>query len=164
MTDRVPSEPPASEVEQVEQVEQVDQVDQVDQVGDPPAQFVQTRGRAVADAPDPDEAPASAASEAFQTLASEVRVAVLCDLLAAERRGEQPRTFSELQEAAGVDSSAGFAYHLRQLSDRFVREVESTDDGTGDPAGYELTPAGRAAARTVAAGTFTRGLDPDQAS
>lgn len=104
---------------------------------------------------DADDAAASAASEAFQTLANEVRVAVLCDLLAAERRGDHPRSFSALQEAADVDSSAGFAYHLRQLTGQFVEE-------TGD--GYELTPSGRAAARAIAAGTFTDGLDPDQAS
>ena len=87
-----------------------------------------------------------APSEAFQALASEVRVTVLCELLAAERAGETPSTFSELQEAADADSSAGFAYHLRQLDDHFV--YRTTD-------GYELTPAGRRAARAIVSGTFT---------
>lgn len=87
-----------------------------------------------------------APSEAFQTLASEVRVTVLCELLAAERAGETPCTFSELQEAAGADSSAGFAYHLRQLDDYFVSRT--TD-------GYKLTPEGRRAARTIVSGAFT---------
>jgi len=89
-----------------------------------------------------------APSEAFQTLASEVRVTVLVELLAAERRGETPLSFSALQSAAGEESSAGFAYHLRQLSDHFLRQREE---------GYVLTPAGRRAARAVVAGTFTGG-------
>ncbi|PSQ17086.1 hypothetical protein BRD00_08625 [Halobacteriales archaeon QS_8_69_26] len=84
-------------------------------------------------------------SETFGALASEVRVRVLVELLAAERDDEDPLTFSELQRAAGVEESAGFAYHLRQLSGHFVRE-----DGDG----YVLTPAGRRAARAVLAGTF----------
>jgi hypothetical protein len=98
----------------------------------------------VGDAGGDDIAP----SDAFQTLASEVRVTVLVELLGAERAGETPLSFSTLQAAADADSSAGFAYHLRQLSDHFVRD---TDDG------YVLTPAGRRAARTVVDGTFTGG-------
>lgn len=97
---------------------------------------------------------ALAPSEAFQTLASEVRVAVLVELLSAEGSGEGPLSFSELQSAAGADSSAGFAYHLRQLSDHFVSQGED---------GYGLTPAGRRAAEAVVAGTFTGG-DRNQAS
>lgn len=93
-------------------------------------------------------------SEAFQTLASEVRVTVLVELLGAERAGEEPLSFSTLQAAAGADSSAGFAYHLRQLSGHFVRQRED---------GYALTPAGRRAAEAVVAGTFTGG-DRDRAS
>jgi hypothetical protein len=87
-----------------------------------------------------------APSEAFQTLASEVRVAVLVELLAAERAGETPLSFSALQAAAGHDSSAGFAYHLRQLSGAFVE---------GGEAGYVLTPEGRRAAEFVLEGAFT---------
>ena len=93
---------------------------------------------AVGDGPDPDEA--------FQTLASEVRVTVLLELRSAERAGEDPLAFSELQEAAGADSSAGFAYHLRQLSGHFLRRVED---------GYVLAPPGRRAAEAIVAGTFT---------
>jgi hypothetical protein len=87
-----------------------------------------------------------APSEAFQTLANDVRVAVLVELLCAERAGETPVSFSTLQAAAGHDSSAGFAYHLRQLSEQFV--------GGGED-GYELTPAGRRAAELVVEGAFT---------
>lgn len=102
-----------------------------------------------------------APSEAFGALASEVRVAVLVESLAAERADEDPLTFSELQEAAGVEESAGFAYHLRQLSGHFLREA-----GEGDGEGYVLTPAGRRAARAIVAGTFagTPGTDGHTAS
>lgn len=96
-----------------------------------------------------------APSEAFQTLASEVRIAVLVELLAAARVGDEPLPFSRLQSAAGSDSSAGFAYHLRQLSGHFVRQRDS---------GYVLTAAGRRAAEAVVDGTFTRGSDRDRAS
>lgn len=95
----------------------------------------------------PDE---GAASEAFQALANEVRVSVLLELLHAERDGTDPKTFAEIQDAVGSDSSAGFAYHLRQLSDHFVRKT---------PDCYVLTPAGRRAARAVLSGTFTNGED-----
>jgi len=88
------------------------------------------------------------ASEAFEALANEVRVAALVELLAAERAGEDPLSFSELQSATGVEESAGFAYHLRQLTDTFLRK-------RGE--GYVLTPAGRRAARAVVSGAFTGG-------
>lgn len=87
-----------------------------------------------------------AASDAFQTLASDVRVAVLLELLSAERAGDTPVSFSALQAAADHDSSAGFAYHLRQLSGQFVSQGED---------GYVLTPAGRRAAELVVEGAFT---------
>ena len=86
--------------------------------------------------------------EAFQTLANEVRVAVLVRLYAAERAGDPPQTFSTLQEAAGSESSAGFAYHRRQLRSRYIRQ---TDEG------YVLTPAGRRTAEAIVSGTFTDG-------
>lgn len=98
---------------------------------------------------------ALAPSEAFQTLASEVRIRVLLELLAAERSGESPLSFSTLQSAAGADSSAGFAYHLRQLAGHFVRQGED---------GYDLTPAGRRAAEAVVDGTFTGGSEQGRAS
>jgi len=88
-----------------------------------------------------------APSDAFGALASEVRVTVLVELLAAERADEDPLTFSELHAATNVDESAGFAYHLRQLNGHFLRTV--------DESGYVLTPAGRRAARAVVSGAFT---------
>jgi hypothetical protein len=91
---------------------------------------------------------APAPSEAFGALASEQRVAVLRALYRAERSGDPGQSFSSLQAAADADSSAGFAYHLRQLTGEFVRETEG---------GYVLTPAGRAAAAFVVAGPFGDG-------
>jgi len=93
----------------------------------------------------------AASEDAFQALASDVRLAVLVHLL----RAEGAPSFSALQSAVGSDSSAGFAYHLRQLDGRFVRK-------TGE--GYELTPAGRRAAEAVLAGTFTGGDGGQRAS
>lgn len=91
-------------------------------------------------------------SEAFQTLANEVRIAVLLELLAAERAGETPLSFSSLQAAVEADSSAGFAYHLRQLAEHFIHQ-----QGEEKGEGYVLTPAGRRAAKAVLEGTFTGG-------
>jgi len=91
----------------------------------------------------PDE---GAASEAFQALASEDRVAVLVQLLRAERERSGPQSFAEIQELVGSDSSARFAYHLRQLDSQFVKKTAE---------GYVLTPAGRRAATAVLTGTFT---------
>jgi hypothetical protein len=94
-------------------------------------------------------------SEAFGILANEVRIAVIRELFEAERNGDDSRSFSELQSAANADSSAGFAYHLRQLDGTFVTQ---TDDG------YVLTGAGRAAAEFVTDGAFSRPVDHGQAS
>ena len=94
-------------------------------------------------------------SETFQILANEVRVTVLLELLAAERAGETPLSFSRLQEASDAESSAGFAYHVRQLSGYLVRKTET---------GYVLTPAGRRTAEEVVSGTFTVAGDSGRAS
>lgn len=110
---------------------------------------------ALGEVPDRDPLDRRAPAEAFQTLANEVRVAVLLKLFRAERTGEPPPSFSALQRAAGSDSSAGFAYHLRQLTDHFIRE---------EAEGYVLTPAGRRAAETIVSGAFTGGQDPSKAS
>lgn len=101
---------------------------------------------------DEDNAERPAPAEAFQTLANETRVAVLITLLTSERTGDGPTPFSELQQAAGSGSSAGFAYHLRQLNGHFIRREAD---------GYVLTPAGRRAAEAIVSGTFT---DPSRAS
>jgi len=107
----------------------------------------------VVDEPDHDADP----TDAFAVLGNEVRMAALRALLAAEREAspdaDAALTFSELFEATPADETAGFAYHLRQLTDRFCRQ---TDDER-----YVLTYAGREVARAIRAGTYTDSVDVD---
>ncbi|WP_049925438.1 ArsR/SmtB family transcription factor [Halopiger goleimassiliensis] len=93
-----------------------------------------------------DGATSESPSDAFQALGNEVRTTILRTLDAAE-----PRTFSALYEASDVDTSAGFAYHLRQLEGGFVRA--RPDDR------YELTAAGRSAVRSIRSGVYTDSVD-----
>ncbi len=113
----------------------------------------------------PDDAGAAdtpAPSDAFGALGNEVRMGVLRELAAAERAARRDpdddgrRAFSALFEASGADTSAGFAYHLRQLDGHYVRKVED-----GDEAWYELTYAGRKVAQAIAGGTFTDSVTRD---
>jgi DNA-binding transcriptional ArsR family regulator len=90
-------------------------------------------------------------SDAFQVLGSETRLRVLRALVDDDGRPTR-RSFSALHEATDEETSAGFAYHLRQLTDRYVRKVDDE---------YELTYAGTAIARAVAAGTYTESVDRD---
>jgi len=106
------------------------------------------RGFADATVSDADDSHAPTPSDAFGALGGETRLAVV------EALDEtSPRVFSDLVEATDADTSAGFAYHLRQLTDRFVRQ-------RGDER-YELTDAGRSVARALAAGTYTASVDRD---
>ena len=116
-----------------------------------------------------EEAPPGIHEDAFKSLAGTPRVRVL-EALATAPDGHL--TFTECFEATDVDTTAGFAYHLRQLTDAFVRKVPATagDDGasdatdadTGDDAArYELTDAGRRVARAVAAGAYTGSVDEE---
>jgi transcription elongation factor Elf1/DNA-binding transcriptional ArsR family regulator len=98
-----------------------------------------------------DTTDTAAPSEAFQPLGNEVRTKVLRALLDDEN-GPRRRTFSELAEASGVDTTAGFAYHLRQLTNHYLRE---TDEG------YTLTDAGVRIARAIASGAYTDSVDRD---
>lgn len=91
----------------------------------------------------------AAPSEAFQPLGNEVRTRILTALLDDEQ-GPRSQTFSELAEASGADTTAGFAYHLRQLTDHYLHE---TDDG------YTLTDAGVRIARAIASGAYTDSVD-----
>lgn len=95
---------------------------------------------------DDEEGPTPAA--AFQQLGNETRLDVVRRLSA-----DGPCSFSDLFAASDSDSSAGFAYHLRQL-DQFVRQR--------DDERWELTAAGREAARTVQAGDFTADVDHEE--
>ncbi|UPW00784.1 helix-turn-helix domain-containing protein [Halorussus gelatinilyticus] len=114
---------------------------------------------AEAAAPAPD-VESSEASDAFEALGNEVRMAVLRALAGGETEGDAGEgasdppengtmTFSELFEVSPADTTAGFAYHLRQLTDRFVRRTGEDDDR------YALTYAGSQVARAIAAGTYT---------
>ncbi|ESP88246.1 DUF7351 domain-containing protein [Candidatus Halobonum tyrrellensis] len=97
-----------------------------------------------------DADPAAAADDAFAALGSETRLRTLRTLAAAD----EPPTFTDLFEASGEETTAGFAYHLRQLTDRYVRKGEETER-------YHLTYAGRQVARALAAGTYTERVDRD---
>ncbi|QLH79285.1 helix-turn-helix transcriptional regulator [Halosimplex rubrum] len=101
---------------------------------------------AIATASDAETPGAAAPSDAFGALGGETRLAVVRALDAASLR-----TFSDLVDATGADTSAGFAYHLRQLTDRFVRQREDER--------YELTDAGRSVARALRAGIYTASVD-----
>lgn len=95
--------------------------------------------------PTPGDSGATAPSDAFQALGSETRLDVV---RALARNGSA--SFTTLFEDSDEDTSAGFAYHLRQLDDLFVR--------TGDEE-YELTAAGREVGRAIRADTFTESVD-----
>ncbi|QZP38082.1 ArsR/SmtB family transcription factor [Halobaculum magnesiiphilum] len=101
-----------------------------------------------------DDAGASAVApdDAFAALADETRLRTVRALASADR----PLGFTELFERVADDPdgpSAGFAYHLRQLTDRYVR---TDDDGR-----YRPTFAGRQAARALDAGVYTERVDRD---
>ncbi|WP_255149430.1 DUF7351 domain-containing protein [Halorarius halobius] len=96
-------------------------------------------------------------SEAFARLGDATRMEIL-DALAAVDEGcvrRVTRGFTDLFEATDAETTAGFSYHLRQLRDEYVEEVED---------GYRLTYAGLAVVRETAAGTFTERFDHDPIS
>lgn len=98
--------------------------------------------------PDGEREPAP--DDAFAALGNATRLRVLRTLASAD----EPPTFTELFEATDEDTTAGFAYHLRQLVDRYVRKDPETER-------YHLTYAGRQAARALAAGTYTERVNRD---
>lgn len=67
--------------------------------------------------------------EAFSLLGNPTRLAILRTLWEADR----PVPFSELRRGVAVDDSGRFNYHLSQLVDQYVVQVD---------AGYQLTSAG----------------------
>jgi DNA-binding transcriptional ArsR family regulator len=89
-------------------------------------------------------------SDAFALLGNGTRMAILRALYEATRTDETPVSFSTLYEATDESTTAGFAYHLRQLVGSYVRK-------DGD-AGYALTYAGSQVARALAAGTYTESV------
>jgi hypothetical protein len=97
----------------------------------------------------PDGLPAA---DAFALLGNDTRIEILHALLEAGA-DESPVAFSTLYDRVDIDDSAHFNYHLKQLTDHFVRR---TDDG------YEFRYPGWKVVRSVLAGTFTdrASLDP----
>jgi hypothetical protein len=91
------------------------------------------------------EATTVSPSEAFALLGNETRIEILQALHDAGA-DEDPVPFSTLHERTSIDDSAHFNYHLKQLTDHFIRKCES---------GYTFRHAGWKAVRSVFAGTFT---------
>lgn len=81
-------------------------------------------------------------ADAFALLGNEIRIQILQALWATS---ETPVTFSDLFRATDVDDSAQFSYHLRQLTQHFVRQTEN---------GYSLRQAGNKVVQAVLAGSF----------
>ena len=88
--------------------------------------------------------------DAFQRLGNEVRMSILEALLEAGEEGRATLSFSELFERSAAENTAGFSYHLRQLTGHYLRKA-------GD--GYAFTYAGRKIARAIVAGTYTESVD-----
>jgi hypothetical protein len=93
----------------------------------------------------------ASAQQAFEAVASERRLSVLTELV-DEQGHPRTRTFTELFEASDADTTAGFAYHLRQLDGTFVRETDAE---------YTLTYAGRTVLDAIDGGEFTEVVDRD---
>jgi hypothetical protein len=91
-------------------------------------------------------------AEAFALLGDETRIEILQALLDAGA-DDEPVSFSELYGRTSLDDSAHFNYHLKRLTDHFVRR---TDDG------YVFRYPGWKVVRSVFAGSFTdrAHLDP----
>jgi hypothetical protein len=101
--------------------------------------------------PPPEETSLTPA-EAFALLGNDTRIEILQALL-GEDGSNEPVPFSELYARVDIDDSAHFNYHLKKLTDHFVRR---TDEG------YMFRYPGWKVVRSVFAGTFTdrAHLDP----
>lgn len=83
---------------------------------------------------------------AFSRLGDETRLRAIRTLA-----DEGPQPFTALFEASSADTTAGFAYHLRQIADHYVEKRGEDDE---EPR-YHLTAAGRAVARALDTGVYT---------
>ena len=96
---------------------------------------------------DPDEGTVDVA-EAIGLLGDAQRLGILV-AVADPTRGEkspwEPMSFTELYEAADVDSTSGFAYHLEKLVGPYLTETSE---------GYRLTYNGARIVRTIRSGRF----------
>ena len=121
-----------------------------------------TDGEGDSSAASPEAATVSEAADpeaAFSRLGNATRLRVLRHLAEADA----PPTFTDLFEASGEETTAGFAYHLRQLAGHYVEKRPTGDDDEAD-ARYVLTSAGRAVARAIEAGVYTDRVErgPDE--
>lgn len=94
-------------------------------------------------------------SEAFAALSDSLRIDILRTLASVHReRGAEPVGFADLRKRVGVRDSGRFRYHLNELRDHFVEQI---DDG------YRLTNTGVEIVAAILAGTYTdRGsMGPD---
>lgn len=82
------------------------------------------------------------AEEAFAILGNETRIAILRRLWEA---GE-PCSYTEIRQAVAPGDEGNFNYHLRKLTDHFVRKIED---------GYVLRFAGEQVVRAVMSGQIT---------
>lgn len=87
-------------------------------------------------------------SETVSLIADETRAAILRELGAHLNEEQEPPTFSILRERVGVSDSGQFNYHLDQLQDTLVRNVEE---------GYILTPFGMRVVGLLFAGVLSGG-------
>lgn len=89
----------------------------------------------------------SHATDAFELLSNETRLAVLLALWELHEPGEDDEavSFSELHERVEYEDPGNFGYHLRQLEGQFIRKRP-------DEEGYELRDTGLDIVRSVIAG------------
>ena len=94
------------------------------------------------------------ATDAFELLANETRLAILLALWEAydPRANHNTMSFSDLLDRVGYDSPGNFSYHLEQLEGQFVQR--SPDDE-----GYELRTTGLKLVRAVIAGAGVHETD-----
>lgn len=88
------------------------------------------------------------AADTFAALSDPLRVEIIQALASHHRENpETPATqFSTLRKAVGDVDSGRFRYHLNELRDGFVQQVDS---------GYQLTYAGKKIVSALIAGTYT---------
>lgn len=86
------------------------------------------------------------ATEAFELLGDETRLAILLALWEAQvpHSAGKGVPFSDLRERVGVRDSGQFNYHLGKLEERFIKKSED---------GYELRRSGRKLIQSIISGT-----------
>lgn len=86
--------------------------------------------------------------ETLRPLSSEHRLEIM---QALQQTPGQTATFSELRDAVSISDSGQFSYHLRQLTEDFIRQTDS---------GYELRIAGIVLYRAILSGIALEEVSP----